>query len=240
METCLMKKTVIASTLAIATLYTCAVSANNGIYVTGELGSSIVNIHDTKADYTGTNAGVVDGRQTTKLSNTNKGVFGGGIAVGYDFNDQYQLPVRFELAAKFRGDAEGSQRLTDEDGDSETVKNKVRMDTYMVNGYYDFYNSSDFTPYLTAGVGLSRLKHKISDESGEAMSANSNNFAWGVGAGVKYAVTSNISVDASYRYIDGGKVTNSRTDSFGPYTDTLDTTTKAASNDLMLGVSYKF
>ena len=235
-----MKKTVIASTVAIATLYTCAVSANNGIYVTGELGSSIVNTHDTKADYSEAVAGVVNYRETTKFSNTNKGVFGGGVAVGYDFNDQYQLPVRLELAAKFRGDAEGSQRLTDEDGDSEIVKNKVRMDTYMVNGYYDFYNSSDFTPYLTAGVGFSRLKHKISDESGEAMSANSNNFAWGVGAGVKYTVTSNISVDASYRYVDGGKVTNSRTENFGSYTGTLDTTTKAASNDLMLGVSYKF
>ncbi|WP_299999539.1 outer membrane protein [uncultured Cedecea sp.] len=235
-----MKKTFIASTVAIATLYTCAVSANNGVYVTGELGSSVVNIHDTKADYSEAVSGIVDYRQTTKLSNTNKGVFSGGIAVGYDFNDQGKLPVRLELAAKFRGNAEGSQTLTDEYGYSDTVKNKVRMDTYMVNGYYDFYNSSDFTPYLTAGVGLSRLKHKISDGSGESMSASANNFAWGVGAGVKYAVTSNISVDASYRYVDGGKVTNSRTDNFGSYTGTLDTTTKAASNDLMLGVSYKF
>lgn len=235
-----MKKTLIAAAVGMVAIYSCAASANNGIYVSGDLGASIVNMHDTKANYSESSNGINDYNESQNFKNKNKGVFSGGVAVGYDFNDQYQFPMRIELAAKFRGEAKGSQTFSDDSGDSETIKNKVRMDTYMVNGYYDFYNTSDFTPYLTAGIGLSHLKHDISGDDGEGMSASSNNFAWGLGAGVKYAITSNISVDASYRYIDGGKVTNSRTETFGADSDTLKTKTKAASNDLTLGVTYKF
>ncbi|HGH5981693.1 TPA: outer membrane protein, partial [Kluyvera georgiana] len=72
------------------------------------------------------------------------------------------------------------------------------------------------------------------------VSGDANNFAWGVGAGVKYAVTSNFSIDASYRYIDGGKVTGSKTITAGTETDSIKTSSKVASNDLMLGVAYKF
>lgn len=239
-----MKKTLAAATIAISALYACSASANNGIYVSGDLGLSIINMHDTRIDYSESSNGRVSDTDTTKFKNTHKGVFGGGVAVGYDFNDQYQLPVRIDFSAKFRSNAESNQTFTDDFANSESIKNKVRMDTYMVNGYYDFYNSSDFTPYLTAGIGMSHLKHNISDEEGETMSANSNNFAWGVGAGVKYAITSNISIDASYRYIDGGKVTNSKTENWSDDgasgTNTFKTKTKASSNDLMLGVSYKF
>lgn len=32
------------------------------------------------------------------------------------------------------------------------------MTTYMVNGYYDFHNSTAFTPYISAGVGLAHVK----------------------------------------------------------------------------------
>ncbi len=34
------------------------------------------------------------------------------------------------------------------------------MATYMVNGYYDFHNSTAFTPYISAGVGLAHVKLK--------------------------------------------------------------------------------
>lgn len=30
----------------------------------------------------------------------------------------------------------------------------------MVNGYYDFHNSTAFTPYISAGIGLARVKLK--------------------------------------------------------------------------------
>lgn len=228
-----MKKSLIAATLAISAFSAMSASANNGFYVSGDIGASIVDMHDTKASlsYAGESG-------TEKFKNKNKGVFSGGVAAGYNFNDEYKLPVRLEFATTFRGNAEGSQSYSDGD-ETLTVKNKVRMDTYMVNAYYDFYNSSDFTPYVTAGIGMSHLKHSLSahvDDESVGMSKKSNNFAWGLGAGVAYAVTSNISIDASYRYVDGGKVSGNK-DIDGVL---VSSKTKASSNDLMVGVSYKF
>ncbi|EIT7422899.1 porin family protein [Citrobacter werkmanii] len=233
-----MKKTLIASSIALLAVYATSASASSGVYVSGEVGTSIINVKDKSITDTYTYQGDSD-VTTLNFKNKNKSVFGGGVAVGYDFYDQYQVPVRMEFAAKFRGDANSSQTFGD-DSYSLKLKNKVRMDTYMVNGYYDFHNSSDFTPYLTAGIGLSHLKSNITEEDGDGISADANKFAWGVGAGVKYAITSNISIDASYRYVDGGKVTGSRTETAGNESDTISTSTKASSNDLMLGVSYKF
>lgn len=89
------------------------------------------------------------------------------------------------------------------------------MTTYMVNGYYDFHNSTAFTPYISAGVGLAHVK--LSNNTipvgfgiNETLSASKNNFAWGAGIGAKYAVTDNIMIDASYKYINAGKVSISK------------------------------
>lgn len=233
-----MKKTLIASIITLLTTYAGAAAASNGVYVTGEVGTSIINTKDVNLTDTVSQKGLTE-PFSFDSKNKNKSVFGGGIAVGYDLYDQFQAPVRIEIAAKFRGDAKNSQTFNVV-GTPLELKNKVRMDTYMVNGYYDFRNSSDFTPYLTAGIGLAHLKNTQYLADLVDVSADTNNFAWGVGAGVKYAVTSNISIDASYRYIDGGKVTGSKTVTAGTETDSIRTSTKVASNDLMLGVSYKF
>ncbi len=233
-----MNKILIASTIALLTTYTAAASASNGVYVAGEVGTSIINTKDVNVTDTVSQTGFTE-PFSFDFKNKHKSVFGGGVAVGYDFYDQFQAPVRIEVAAKFRGDAKNSQSFNVGSSSLE-LKNKVRMDTYMVNSYYDFRNASDFTPYLTAGIGLAHLKSTQSLADAVDVSGDANNFAWGVGAGVKYAVTSNFSIDASYRYIDGGKVTGSKTITAGTETDSIKTSSKVASNDLMLGVAYKF
>lgn len=235
-----MKKTLIASTIALLTTFAGAASASTGVYVAGDLGTSIINTKDVNVTDTVSRSGGSE-PFSFDFKNKSKSVFGGGVAVGYDFYDQFQAPVRIEVAAKFRGDAKNSQTF-EIAGANNAVKleNKVRMDTYMVNGYYDFRNTSDFTPYLTAGIGLAHLKSTQSLADVIDVSGDANNFAWGVGAGVKYDITSNFSIDASYRYIDGGKVTGSKTITSGTETDSIKTSSKVASNDLMLGVAYKF
>ncbi len=54
---------------------------------------------------------IVNGHAT--LPDRTKGVFGGGVAIGYDFYDPFQLPVRLELDTTFRGetDAKGGQDI---------------------------------------------------------------------------------------------------------------------------------
>ncbi|ESO37333.1 adhesin/invasin PagN, partial [Salmonella enterica subsp. enterica serovar Agona str. 392869-1] len=184
-------------------------SAKEGIYITGKAGTSVVNVYGINSTFSQDK--IVNGHAT--LPDRTKGVFGGGVAIGYDFYDPFQLPVRLELDTTFRGetDAKGGQDIIAFGQPVHiNVKNQVRMTTYMVNGYYDFHNSTAFTPYISAGVGLAHVK--LSNNTipvgfgiNETLSASKNNFAWGAGIGAKYAVTDNIMIDASYKYINAGK-----------------------------------
>ncbi|ECC1659824.1 adhesin/invasin protein PagN [Salmonella enterica subsp. salamae] len=219
-------------------------SAKEGAYITGKAGASVVNLYGINSTFSADE--IANGHTT--LPDRTKGVFGGGVAIGYDFNDQFQLPVRLELDTTFRGeaDAKGGQDIT-AFGESVhiNVKNQVRMSTYMVNGYYDFHNNTAFTPYISAGVGLAHVKLKnntipVGFDINETLSASKNNFAWGAGIGAKYAVTDNIAVDASYKYINAGKVSISKNNYAGDEHTSYYADTKAASNDFMLGITYAF
>lgn len=224
--------------------YTATASAKEGVYITGKAGTSVVNLYGINSTFSADE--IVNGHTT--LPDRTKGVFGGGVAIGYDFNDQFQLPVRLELDTTFRGetDAKSGQDIT-AFGESVhiNVKNQVRMATYMVNGYYDFHNSTAFTPYISAGVGLAHVKLKnntipVGFDINETLSASKNNFAWGAGIGAKYAVADNIAIDASYKYINAGKVSISKNNYAGDEHTSYYANTKAASNDFMLGITYAF
>src|SRR4029077_9330412 len=72
----------------------------------------------------------------------------------------------------------------------------------MVNGYYDFLNSSAWTPYLGGGIGAAQLA--VSDAGIPALSsftASDHNwqFAYQGIAGVRYSFTPSISASLDYR-----------------------------------------
>ncbi|ECG1194229.1 adhesin/invasin protein PagN [Salmonella bongori] len=235
------------STVCIISLlatYAAAAPAKEGPYITGKAGVSVVNLYGINSTFSADE--IVNGHK--KLPDSTKGVFGGGVAIGYDFYDQYQLPVRLELDTTFRGetDAKSGQDIT-AFGESVhiNVKNQVRMATYMVNGYYDFHNGTALTPYVSAGIGLAHVKLKnntipVGYDINETLSASKNNVAWGAGIGAKYAVTDNIAIDASYKYINAGKVKISKNNYAGDEHTSYYTDTKAASNDFMIGITYAF
>lgn len=82
-----------------ALICSAAAQAGNGVYVTGKLGSSIMQLSNQKWS----SEGGLDG--TYHGGNKIKGVFGGGIAIGYDFHDTYSLPIRNEFDIMMRGKA---------------------------------------------------------------------------------------------------------------------------------------
>lgn len=101
--------------------------------------------------------------------------------------------------------------------------------SFLLNGYYDFQNSSAFTPYLTAGLGLARVKASFSLPSVPASGSDSDTvFAYQIGAGCEYAINQTVSIDARYRYFATSDP------SFG----TLDA--EFSSHNLMLGARVKF
>lgn len=236
-----MKKIVAISAVSVMGLISSlsyASESTSGFYVNGKIGTSIVSTHSAKSTYVDNGTTVLE----TKTPNKNKGVFGGGIAAGYDFYNQFEVPARLELDIVFRGKGASDGRVAyDIDGEQgiSNINNKVRMNTYMLNGYYDFHNQSSFTPYVSASLGIANLKLENKTYEGDdsdSISHSVNNFAWGLGAGVKYDINTNLAVDLSYKYINAGKVDASRTDEGFTYTSKL----KSYSNDIMLGLTYQF
>ncbi|MCN2224515.1 invasion outer membrane protein Tia, partial [Escherichia coli] len=78
---------------------------------------------------------------------------------------------------------------------------------------------------------------EISDISALHYSGYDNNFAWSIGAGVRYDVTPDIALDLSYRYLDAGKSSLSYKDTEG---DKYKSEADVKSHDIMFGVTYHF
>lgn len=154
--------------------------------------------------------------------------FGGEFAVGAKLSDN----IRAEFAYTYRNP---SKRVYEDES------YEMGMQSYMVNGYYDFSTGTAFKPYVSVGAGMARVKmhaRDLFDDSGnyvnEVDSASENTFAYSFGAGVSYDVTDDVAIDAGYRYTRTRKI-------FG-YDADLDESfaTKQYANDFMIGVRYTF
>ena len=110
-----------------------------------------------------------------------------GAALGYNFgNTRVEGEVAYQKADEDKAkDSFGSWDAT---GDISAL-------SFLVNGYYDFTNSSAFTPYLSAGLGFAKVK--VTDIG---YNADDTVFAYQVGAGVGYALNKNVTLDVKYRY----------------------------------------
>jgi opacity protein-like surface antigen len=75
-----------------------------------------------------------------------------------------------------------------------------------VSSYWDITNYAGFTPYVGGGIGAS--KNEISGLTAPlgATSGDDYDFAYHVGVGVSYDITSSLKFDLAYRYIDLGEV----------------------------------
>lgn len=124
---------------------------------------------------------------------------GGALALGYDFWRKFQIPFRMEL----------------EYGASESISKKasvkvfrkrfpfrakIGVQTLLVNAYVDMPNSSGFTPYIGAGVGMAFI-----DVEGSSMGLSTSGYATvpagQLGLGCSYAFNRNVSVDVGYRFV---------------------------------------
>ncbi len=139
---------------------------------------------------------------------------GGGIFVGYDFYPQYQVPVRSELEYAIRSNMtktwDANIDLLGKDVKAST-KGEWNVQTLFLNAYWDFHNSTAFTPYIGAGAGLgfikSKYKSELSDPDEEdrgSFTQYDTVFAWNVGAGCSYAFTEHFSADLAYRFVGLG------------------------------------
>lgn len=105
--------------------------------------------------------------------------FGGEIAYGHYFTEN----VRAELAGGY-----SKIKISDLNLHRKTL-------ALMANTYYDFKNTSLFTPYVMGGIGTASNHH----ESLFKKSTNTS-FVWQVGTGVDAKVADNVKLGIGYRY----------------------------------------
>jgi opacity protein-like surface antigen len=140
---------------------------------------------------------------------------GGGGFVGYDFYPRHRIPVRAEVEYAVRTNAQNHWTKF------EIGKGRIRggvleggwnLQTFFFNMYLDFHNSTAFTPYIGAGVGMGLVQNRyrlyLNDNGRElhdGMRDKTNTvFSWNVGTGLSYAFNENFSLDLAWRFVGLG------------------------------------
>ncbi len=181
------------------------------------LGISVAN--SAKAECDGIYLAVRAGGANPTIDDDDKGSNRFDIG-GTDLMVSGALGYRYKY---FRGEFEYIWRDTNED--SETIKiydpdlpdrdpivsestGEFKYRSYMFNVYWDLAPYTWFTPYLSAGVGVTELEYNFSynnDDSGSD-SYDKTRFTWSVGAGISAKMTNRLNLDVGYRYFDFGKL----------------------------------
>jgi outer membrane autotransporter protein len=180
--------------------------------------------------------------------NKSDNAWGGGLAVGYDFNAKFGLPVRAEVEYAVRSQSRVSGRAADSAalgiliGDYFDVTRKLSVTTLFANVFYDFKTGTAFTPYVGGGLGAALIHVKDSVREGYYGYAGSgskdvSNFAWNLAAGVNYSFDANWSLDLGYRYCNFGQV---RGAIFSDGAARHQVRSYATSHEVLLGARYTF
>jgi len=148
--------------------------------------------------YVSVNLGVNILSESDLMSSTAQLEYDPGFAVGLALGQDYgNIRVEAEIGylkndydeINFAGSS------TNSDGDVETW-------IFMLNGFYDFENSSPFTPYAGGGIGFAQVD--INDFSVGSITIGNDDdtvFAYQLGVGSVYEISEFISLDLNYKYI---------------------------------------
>jgi opacity protein-like surface antigen len=176
-------------------------------------------------------------------------LFGGGI--GYQVNNW----LRFEGTAEYRASAHFHGQQVDHSvtpvafaDDYNASKSEL---LFLANAYIDLGTWWHVTPFVGAGVGMSRntitgftdIGNSVGDGISSTTYADDNSkwsFAWAFYAGLSYQVTPAFSVDLTYRYLNLG---SAQTGTPHAFDGTVIPTNpfvfnNLTSNDVMLGMRW--
>lgn len=213
------------------------------------------------------------------FSDENSKAFGNRLAFGMEFSGM-SMPgtVRAELEWGWNSRHEQKDLFAKDiyydgiDTDVETLeewlgygfdkygeKYNFKVDTYMLNLYYDLNTGTSLTPYAGVGAGMARIDAVIDawDDSPSFIldveehglrhfsSGKTNNIAWNAGLGLAYAVTDGFSVDLGYRFTWLGKdVLHKWTQMYDGEENIIDDQIvykhTLCMHEVMLGVRYAF
>lgn len=172
-----------------------------------------------------------------------------GAGVGYRLTDLF----RVEAMVDYRG----WYKLDGTDGQGTQYRADASSLAGMLNGYVDLpWNLGPVKPYLGAGLGVAHNRLGAITQSftipgigagyENDPGGSRTNFAWQAMLGLSWAVSDRITVDAGYRYFDGGKMQSSAgTSTFGVAGSAINVPTDGISgrftaSEAVIGLRYRF
>ncbi len=174
--------------MACAALLPLATAAQSGIvgrpYASFSGGLATLNDGDLK-----TSAGVLEVESDPGVALA--------AALGYDFGPNFRMETELSYQQNdldrlsLKGPGFGAK-----------ASGETTSMTGLLNGYYDFNNISALTPFVSAGLGLTKVE--LSDVAIDGGSipgeADGTAMAYQVGGGFSYALNYNLALDLKYRY----------------------------------------
>jgi opacity protein-like surface antigen len=182
-----MKKGIYVSIIALSLVFTASAYSAQGMYVSGNVGYSLVDDLD-----------LTDGAFPSldiEMEFDSGVSFAGAIGyrmdnlrfegeISYQENDIDKVDYFGVLEVEFTGD--------------------VTVLAGLANVYYDFANSTAFTPFVSAGIGMAQVEINDLNFPGSRLASVSDDdtvFAWQFGGGVSYAVNDMFDIELKYRYL---------------------------------------
>jgi len=157
----------------------------DGPYMSGNLGLAIASDSDV-TDST------LPGITLTIESDMGYALAG---AVGYEFGN-FRLEGEIAYQTNDLDKVKALGVTLDATGDTSSLAG-------LLNCYYDFNNTSLFTPYISAGIGMAQVEINNFNIPGSGLPGTNDDdtvFAYQFGVGMAYAMTENLSLDIRYRY----------------------------------------
>ena len=125
---------------------------------------------------------------------------GGGLAIGYDFDKRFDVPIRAEFEYVYIGDIRSGEfpGVSKPTGSRIATfgSQKTDIQTLFLNAYYDIETGTMFTPYVGGGIGMAMFSYsdselgiinRLSPPTIRSLdSGHSTNFAWNIGAGLAW------------------------------------------------------
>ncbi len=89
----------------------------------------------------------------------------------------------------------------------------------MLNGYIDFLPNYVVSPYISGGIGWSKIKLDTysTTTTRTTVSNDADNFTWSLGAGMTIRINKCLNFDGGYRYIDMGDIENANVNAHEVY-----------------------
>lgn len=122
------------------------------------------------------------------------------------------LGYRYE---HYRAELEYVWRKKNSDAVTDFTDGSFKSHSYMFVVYYDFFPYSWFTPFVNAGIGYTRSKLSLFNNTVDVShNIKEDAFTWSIGAGISAKITNRWNLDLGYRYYDMGELSiyNGNTD----------------------------